>query len=193
MLLYFFGDGGCVSRRQPTAGENLPHSCASEKLSHRALTGWMWWLRGSRPRHWLPLAWVPCPAASHASNVGRWMSIGAKTKGTALTFPGSVLQYMCGGGGVNCACLPKQAASSNCGYREYIGLLMRLWCHCVLSSSSLNETILPGWGLGRMWFVARVVLGCGLKGPIMSTHFPTQTQLQPYVITLLNEPPHLRN
>lgn len=31
---------------------------------------------------------------------------------------------------------------------------------------------------------ARVVLGLVLKGPIMSTYFPTQTQLQPYVITL---------
>lgn len=32
---------------------------------------------------------------------------------------------------------------------------------------------------------ACVVLGSGLKDPIMSTRFPTQTQ--PYVITLLNE------
>lgn len=35
---------------------------------------------------------------------------------------------------------------------------------------------------------AHVVLGFGLKGPIMSTHFPTQTRLRPYVIMLLNEP-----
>lgn len=66
-LLYFFGDGGCVSRRQPSAGENLPLSRASEKLSHWALTGWMWWPGGNRACHWLPLAGVRCLAASHCS------------------------------------------------------------------------------------------------------------------------------
>lgn len=43
----------------------------------------------------------------------------------------------------------------------------------------------------RPWqdvILGRVVLGYGLKDAIMSAQFPTQTQLQPYVITLLNEP-----
>lgn len=44
---FFHGDGGCVSRRQPTARENHPHSSASDRLSHPTRTEWMWWLRGS--------------------------------------------------------------------------------------------------------------------------------------------------
>lgn len=57
---------GCVScRQQPSVGENLPHSCASEKLSHQAPTGWMRWLReswhliGYRCSGFPRLCWLP--------------------------------------------------------------------------------------------------------------------------------------
>lgn len=62
-FFFFTGDEGCVSCRQSTAGENLPH--ASDELSHR--TGWMWCLKGSWAHHLLTAVQVtwPCCLSPH--------------------------------------------------------------------------------------------------------------------------------
>lgn len=64
LLLFLRGDGGCVSRRQPTARENHPHFSASDRLSHPTRTEWMRRLRGS-PSLAATRSGGNLPAASH--------------------------------------------------------------------------------------------------------------------------------
>lgn len=84
------------------------------------------------------------------ANVSRWMSI-EKQKRLLWPFQGCVTIYVwCV---VWTVCLPNQAKSNNCGYREYSPLDEALMSLCAfILSSFLNKTILPGWVLGRMWF-----------------------------------------
>lgn len=101
-----------------------------------------------------------------------------KTTGTALTFP-EMCYNICAVAVVWAACLPSQAAFNNCVYGEHIGLM--LLCSFI-QFSFLNETILPGWGLGRMWF--RHVLFLDSDSKALSC--PPISQHKPYVITLMS-------